>query len=240
MPGKLLAIASGLAVSLMLAALPVQAEPYNFGDNVGNTVKLTIQPYASGEVNSGFFVGLTQAYIDGDSTNPFYVYCIDFAHDISLPTSYDVVIKSLDPANPNNQPSFQINPNLNLTLATLQLQAAMGWNFGVAPSGDSVQDGDIQKDIWNLSGGNFTPPNANMTAIYNAAVATAASADYSDQYFFDITGEPGQQAFMPVDTQAITTHSVPATPEPATWGLMAGALMAMVFGVRRRAARNAA
>src|ERR1700722_10345705 len=69
-----------------------QASPLDFASLVGQTVALTVEPYASGENNGSFFVGLTQGVIDGQT---FYMYCDDFQNEITVPITYDVTVVSL-------------------------------------------------------------------------------------------------------------------------------------------------
>jgi hypothetical protein len=93
-------------------------------------------------------------YINGDSSDTFFMYCVDFLGTISAPTEYSVQLVSLNP-------NLFTGETMGLTLAQLQIQYLLGLNFGSTPSGNSVQDSDIQQDIWNFTGGTFTP-DANM------------------------------------------------------------------------------
>ncbi len=104
-----------------------QASPLDFASLVGQTVELTVEPYASGENNGSFYVGLTQGVIDGQT---FYMFCNDFQDEINVPTTYDVTVVSLTAIS-----AFTGDPGLGLSLDNLQQQTTLGLNFGTKPSG---------------------------------------------------------------------------------------------------------
>jgi hypothetical protein len=196
-----------------------QASPLDFASLVGQTVSLTVEPYASGESNGSFFVGLTEGIIDGQT---FYMFCDDFQDDISVPTTYNVTVVSLAAS------AFTGDPGLGLSLDNLQQQATLGLNFGTKPSGKTSADVDTQQAIWNYTGGTYAP-DSGMVADTAAMQATYQARNYSGSYLLDVTAEPGQQAFMPVNTAA--------TPEPVSLVLLGSGLL--IFGLygRRRATR---
>ncbi len=180
-------------------------------------MSLTVEPYASGENNGSFFVGLTEGIINGQT---FYMYCNDFNDEINVPTTYNVTVVSLA----NN--AFTGDPGLGLSLSELQQQATLGLNFSTAPSGNSQADTDTQQAIWNYTGGNYAV-DSGMQAETAAMLATYQTNNYSGSYLLDVTAEPGQQGFMPV-------ASIP-TPEPMSLMLLGSGLL--IFGLfgRRRA-----
>jgi hypothetical protein len=195
-----------------------QASPINFASLLGDTVLLTVEPYTSGESNGSLYVGLTQGVINGQT---FYMFCNDFQNQISPPTTYDVTVVSLAAG------AFT-SDTLGLSLAQLQQQATLGLNFGSAPSGNTAADTDTQQVIWNYTGGNYTP-DSGMLADTAAMQATYQTANYSGSYLLDVTSEPGQQAFMPINTAA--------TPEPVSLVLIGSGLMYLGLCGRRRLSR---
>jgi hypothetical protein len=175
-----------------------------------------VEPYASGESNGSFYVGLTQGIIDGQT---FYMFCNDFQDEITVPTTYDVTVVSL-------LPGAFTGDQLGLSLTQLQQQATLGLNFGSTPSGNSQADSDTQEAIWNYSGATYTP-DSGMLADTAAMLATYQTNNYSGSFLLDITSEPGEQAFMPIASAA--------TPEPVSLVLLGSGLL--IFGLfgRRRA-----
>jgi hypothetical protein len=195
-----------------------QASPLDFASLVGQTVSLTVEPYASGESNGSFFVGLTQGIIDGQT---FYMFCDDFSDEISVPTTYNVSVVSL-------LAGAFTGDQLGLSLAQLQQQATLGLNFGTKPSGNAPADSDTQQAIWNYSGANYTP-DSGMLADLAIMNSTYQTNNYSGSYLLDITAKPGQQAFMPVASAA--------TPEPVSLMLLGSGLLVLGLYRRRRATR---
>jgi hypothetical protein len=256
---RLFSLAVCAALLQMLATLPARADSINFADYEGTPVYLTVSAYPSPQEISTqtaqtgpdkgdqFYIGLTQGIFTvggavdpstglvagGTASSMFYMYCVDFNDAITVPTSYLVNVQSLMAG------SFTGDPILGETLATLQLQMTLGAGFGVTPSGNASADSDIQEDIWNLSSpGAFAPDiNNMMSSDLTNAEATAVGGDFSSAFLLDTTDEPGQQAFMPVDTTFTSTTDVPAaTPEPATFGLVVLALAGLGIAARRKKA----
>jgi hypothetical protein len=219
--------------------------------SASNQFTLTVLPYASGETDGTFFVGLTQGILTdvttGVQSDPFYMFCADFNHFISVPpggTTYDIVIDSLTGPDAPDLPS---PPGLGLSLETLQMEALLGANFGATPAGLPTPQNDIdaQHDIWDLSYTGapplpFASPTAGMTSLMDAAdAAYLAGANYSGAFLFDIVegglSAPGQ-AFMPVDTTPfISTRSI--TPEPGTLALLGFGLLGLGTLKLRRSRR---
>ena len=212
-------------------------------------LSLTVMNYTSGEVGDGFFVGLTQGYINDvtqqQTSDPFYMFCVDFNNEINVPVTYNTIIESIAGAlgGPNDPPDPL--PGLNESLQTLQTQAVLGSNFGSTPSGNAAADADIQFDIWNLNTPpadlpDSGPPDANMLALLAAAELAQPTANYSGAYLFDITPEaagnpngPGQ-AFMPVDPGGFNNSSSPPAPEPGTLVMLGLGLIGLgSFKLRR-------
>jgi PEP-CTERM motif len=259
---RLFSLAVGAALLQTLVTLPARADSINFADYEGTPVYLTVSPYPSPQEISTqtaqtgpdkgdqFYVGLTQGIITvggavdsstglvegGTASSMFYMYCVDFNDAITVPTSYLVNVQSLMAG------SFTSDPILGESLATLQLQMTLGAGFGFTPSGNASADSDIQEDIWNLSSaGAFAPAINNMSSDLTNAEAAAVGGDFSNAFLLDTTDEPGQQAFMPVDTTFTSTTDVPpATPEPATSGLMVLALAGLGVAARRKKAAGRA
>lgn len=204
------------------------AAPFFVSLLVAGQVSLTVLPYAPDYEDDGsYYVGLTQGYLNGDSAVPFWMYCVDFNGTIYPPTTYNVTMVSLNP-------SLFTGDSLGLSLAQLQTQYLLGQEFGSSPSGNSTQDSDIQHDIWNFTGGAFTP-DANMTSLLSAAEAAQASdpqSVFSNAYLFDVTGPNGQQAFMPSQVFTLQDTAAPL-PEPRTFSLLVAAGL-LAFVARRR------
>jgi hypothetical protein len=196
----------------------------------GSVFPLNVLPWGP-ENDGSYWVGLTEGYINGDSSDPFYMYCVDFLGTISAPTEYNVRLVSLNP-------NLFTGDTMGLTLAQLQTQYLLGLNFGNTPSGNSVQDSDIQQDIWNFTGGTFTP-DGNMVNLLSTAESEQAELAVNDPGFFDnaylldatVPG-PGQQAFMPVGLPSAVPVGDPS-PEPSTF-LLAGAGLLLYFARRSR------
>ena len=195
---------------LLIGVTFCQASPIDFASLVGQTVSLTVEPYASGENNGAYYVGLTEGYINNDPSQSVWMYCDDAFNQITVPATYDVTVVSLVSG------AFT-GDNLGLSLAQLQQQATLGLNFGAVPSGNAQADADTQQAIWNYTGGTYAPDSYQ-------------TANYSGSFLLDTTSEPGQQAFMPVASAA--------TPEPVSLVLLGSGLLAFgLFGRRRRASR---
>jgi hypothetical protein len=235
---------------LAIGALPALAENLDsysndiILQNGGDVFTLTVDPYPNAPSNpegantpendGNYYVGLTTGHLTDSQGNPasdsFYMFCVDFNHDISgLPVQYTVNIESLFGSVAPDLPS---PPGLGLSMATLQTQALLGANFGTsAPTGLQLQtDIDAQHDIWNLSYTGtpplpFTPPNSDMTTLQNNATNALGTANFSNAYLFDII-EPGSggpnspgQAFMPVDVPGFN-NSTGTVPEPGTLAML--------------------
>jgi hypothetical protein len=196
--------------SLLNTAISAHADSFSLGAHVGDQVSMTVEPYASGENNGSYYVGLTTVnIIDGSITGSIQAFCDDFQHDISVPATYLATIQAVA----GND--------------TLEQEAYYGMMFGTTPSGNSQQDSDIQELIWNLSGANYAL-NGNMTTLQQQMLANYQNADYSGAFLLN-AGDNGQ-TFMGIDPAA-------PTPEPSSLFLFGSGLVGMAGVVRRKLAR---
>jgi hypothetical protein len=208
--------------TLLTSVTFCQASPIDFASLVGQTVSLTVEPYASGENNGNNYVGLTMGYINNNPSQAFWMFCNDALDQIKTPATYDVTVVSLVNG------AFA-GDNLGLSLAQLQQQATLGLNFGATPSGDTLADVDTQQAIWNYTGGSYAP-DSGMLADTAAMQASYQAANYSGSFLLETTSEPGEQAFMPASSAV--------TPEPMSMVLLGSGLLAFgLYGRRRRASR---
>ena len=171
---------------------------------------MTVEPYASGENNGSFFVGLTTVNIvDGSITGSVQAFCDDFTHEINVPATYSATIEAVA----GND--------------TLEQEAYYGMMFGTTASGNSQQDSEIQELIWDLSGANYALVG-NMAALQQEMLANYKNADYSGAFVLS-AGNNGQ-TFMSIDPPA-------PTPEPSSLFLFGSGLIGMAGVVRRKLAR---
>jgi len=191
------------------------ADPVNFAALEGQTVQLTVEPYSSGENNGQYYVGLTEGIIDGQT---FWMFCDDSQHDITVPTTYSVVVEGLTAG------TFT-GDNMGLSLAQLQEQSILGLNFGTAPSGNLQKDIAAQQAIWNISTPGMYPSDATMTAMTNIALGTYGNGNYSDSYFLNPTD--GGQGMMPVDPTPVNP-----TPEPSSLLMLGTGLLGLAGAFR--------
>src|ERR1700761_7166689 len=181
--------------ALSVSAVPAHADGLNLAPELGKTLTATIEPYASGENNGSFFVGLTQVNLSSGRTNLGSVeaFCDDFTHEISTPDTYNVTVQAVA----GNK--------------TLEEEAYYGTMFGSTPSGNTAMDTDIQELIWN-----FTAPQNEQFALNNEMkilqaemLANYSSANYSDDFYLNAGN--GGQSFM-----VVTDPSTSPVPEPST------------------------
>lgn len=214
--------AASLAV-LALSAAPAFADGNNstvLSDYAGTNVTMTVEPYASGENNGAYYVGLTTVDVSDDIdgttyTEPFEAFCDDFDHQIVPPATYSATVEAI-------------------TTPAMEEEAYYGMEFGSEPSGNSVIDSDLQELIWN-----FTAPassqfamNSEMKALQANMLANYADVDYSNSVYLS-AGNNGQ-SFM-ITEAAPTVTSVAPAPEPPTLITLATGLIGMGAFFRRRA-----
>ena len=196
--------------SLLNTAASAHADSFNLGSHVGDTVSMTVEPYASGENNGSFYVGLTTVNIvDGQTSGSIQAFCDDFTHEISVPATYSATIQAVA----GND--------------TLEQEAYYGMMFGATPSGNSQQDSEIQELIWNFSGANYAL-TGNMATLQGEMLANYKNADYSGAFLLN-AGNNGQ-TFMNIDPVA-------ATPEPSSLMLFGSGLIGLAGVVRRKLVR---
>jgi hypothetical protein len=197
--------------TLTVSAIPAHADGLNLAPFVGQTVSMTVEPYASGETNGSFFVGLTQVKIGqgGAILGSTEAFCDDFTHEISVPDTYSAVVTAV------------------AGNTTLEEEAYYGTMFGSTPSGNSTMDSDIQELIWDLSGAHYTL-NTEMTALQSQMQNNYASANYSNDFYLNAGN--GGQSFMVTDPSPV--------PEPSTLATFGTGLLAAAGFTRRRFLRS--
>lgn len=201
-------------VALSMSAKSAHANGLNLAPYVGDTVSMTVEPYASNENNGAFYVGLTQVKIarEGDSLGSIEAFCDDFNHEISLPDNYTATVQAVS----GNK--------------TMEQEAYYGMMFGSTPSGNSAMDSDIQELIWN-----FTAPrnkqfamNTEMTVLQSEMMQNYQNVSYAGSFY--LNAGDGGQSFMTTDPSPV--------PEPSTLASFGTGLFAIAAFGRRRFLRS--
>jgi hypothetical protein len=204
-------LSTSLVALIAISAAPAKADGINaLASQVGQTISMTVEPYASGENNGAYYVGLTQvntATTGGTPIASLEAFCDDFTHEISVPDTYNAVVEAV-------------------AGTTLEQEAYYGMEFGSTPSGNSVLDSELQELIWN-----FTAPlsqqyglNSAMLALQQNMLANYQNVNYSNSYYLN-AGNAGQ-SFM--------VTGISPTPEPSSLILAFTGLCAILYFGRRR------
>jgi hypothetical protein len=187
------------------------ADGLNLSPYVGQTVSMTVEPYASGENNGSFYVGLTQVNLaqHGVGIGSVEAFCDDFTHEITAPATYTATVQAVA----GNK--------------TLEEEAYYGMLLGSTPSGDTALDTDIQELIWNFTASYSDQYhlNSEMKTLQQQMEANYQSANYSDSFYLNAGN--GGQSFM-------VTNDPSPVPEPSTLAMFGTGLFAAAGFARRR------
>lgn len=198
--------------ALGVSSTPAHADGLNLSPYVGQTVSMTVEPYASGENNGSYYVGLTQVKVaqNGMALGSVEAFCDDFTHEIPVPDTYTATVEKV-------------------AGATMEQEAYYGLLFGSTPSGNSAMDSAIQELIWN-----FTAPSnqqyavtGELAVLQKQMLSNYQSVNYSSSFYLN-AGDNGQ-SFMVTDPSPV--------PEPSTLASFGTGLFAIAGLARRRFGR---
>ncbi|HEV2708572.1 MAG TPA: PEP-CTERM sorting domain-containing protein [Edaphobacter sp.] len=195
--------------TLAMSSAPAHADTLNLAPYVGQTVSMTVEPYASGENNGSYYVGLTQANFsqNGSFLGSLEVFCDDFNHEISVPATYNVTVQAV------------------AGNSTLEQEAYYGMLFGATPSGNTALDTDIQELIWNFSSPGQYALNSEMTTLQTQMLANYQTVDYSGSFYLN-AGNGGQSFMTAADPSSV--------PEPSTFALLGTGILGLAGAARRK------
>ncbi len=198
--------------TLTLSSMSARADGLNLAPYAGKTISMTVEPYASGESNGSFYVGLTQVNLafGGTSIGSVEAFCDDFNHEISVPATYNATVTAV----------------AGNTL--YEEEAYYGMEFGATPSGNSTLDSELQELIWNLSSPGQFVLNGDMTTLQKAMQANYSNVNYSNSFY--LNAGDGGQSFMIADPSPV--------PEPSTFATFGTGLFAAAGFARRRFLRS--
>jgi hypothetical protein len=206
---KIVYLLSAICLST-LPSLSAHADSINLGSYVGKTISMTVEPYASGENNGSFYVGLTQVNFSqhGSSLGSLEAFCDDFNHEISTPASYNVTVQTV------------------AGNTKLEQEAYYGMLFGTTPSGNATLDTDIQELIWDFTSPGQYALNNEMKTLQAQMLANYSSVDYSGSFYLNAGN--GGQSFM------VAADPASPVPEPSTLALLGTGIFGLAGAARRK------
>jgi len=202
------------AAAMLTAAAP-QAKADGTNPSTGAALTMTVNPYASGENNGSFYVGLTSVNLNGSGyIGTFQAFCDDFTHEITPPATYGVTVQAI-------------------TSDVMKQEAYYGMMFGAQASGNTAYDSALQELIWNYTAPNKYAMTSEMSTLQAQMLANYASVDYSNSFYLN-AGNNGQSFMV---TQPV---SVAPTPEPSSLITLGTGMLGMAGLIRRKMSRKVA